>query len=89
MVREYVEIGDCGSIEGLIERLVAVRRSIPSGATPERVELRGDDNFGRHILVTYLRPESAEEAELERRASAGLAAWAAAGGRPEPVRAMR
>ena len=89
MVREYVEIGDCGSIEGLIERLVSVKRSMPPGATPERVELRGDDNFGRHILVTYLRPESAEEAELERRASEVLAAWAATRDQPEPLRAMR
>lgn len=86
MVREYVEIAECGSIDLLLERLEAVKRSMPAGASPERVELRGDDNFGRHILVTYLRPETPEEIALERRACA-FAACAAASDRVVQLRA--
>ncbi len=69
MIREYVEIGGCGSIEQLMSRLAEVKRSMPPGAGPEQVQLRGDDNFGRHILVTYLRPERPDELDLLSRAS--------------------
>jgi hypothetical protein len=67
MVREYIEIGTVGSIEALIQRLEEVKAAIPSGAGPEQVRMRGDDNFGRHILITYLRPERPEERALVTR----------------------
>ena len=75
MVREYIEIGACDSVEALIRRLAEVKRSMPPGAGPEQVQLRGDDNFGRHILVTYLRPERSEELEAARRAGEFAASW--------------
>lgn len=75
MVREYIEIGQCESLEELIERLAEVKRSMPSGAGPEQIQFRGDDNFGRHILVTYLRPERADEVDASARAGEFAAAW--------------
>jgi len=64
MVREYIEITECGSIASLIEELTAVKRGMPRGSTEEQLRFRGDDNFGRHLLVTYMRPETSEEALL-------------------------
>ncbi len=75
MVREYIEIQALDSLEALIERLAEVKQSIPPDAKPERVSLRGDDNFGRHILVTYLRPERPEELAAPIRAREFAAAW--------------
>jgi hypothetical protein len=75
MIREYVEIGSCASIEQLMSMLAEVKRSMPPGAGPEQVQLRGDDNFGRHILVTYMRPERPDELDLLSRAGACAASW--------------
>jgi hypothetical protein len=77
MVREYIEIGSCGSLDELIRRLAEVKGSMPPGAEPEQVRLRGDDNFGRHILVTYLRPERPEEIDAAARPGEFAAAWRA------------
>jgi len=70
MVREYIEITECGSIASLIEELTAVKRGMPTGSTEEQLRFRGDDNFGRHLLVTYMRPETTEEALLSGALSA-------------------
>jgi hypothetical protein len=75
MVREYIEIKPPDSLETLIERLAEVKASIPPDARPEQVSLRGDDVFGRHILVTYLRPERPEELAVPVRARKFAAAW--------------
>lgn len=69
MHREYVEIAGCKSIDELIARLAAAKRDMPPGSGQEQVQLRGDDNFGRHILVTYLRPERPDELELRNRSA--------------------
>lgn len=75
MVREYVEIQAADSLEALIERLAEAKQSIPPDAKPEQVSLRGDDNFGRHILVTYLRPERPDELAAAVRAKEFADAW--------------
>lgn len=75
MVREYIEIQAPDSLETLIERLAEVKRSIPADSRPEQVSLRGDDVFGRHILVTYLRPERADELAAPIRAREFADAW--------------
>ena len=77
MIREYIEIGACDCVDTLIRRLAEVKRAMPPGAGPEQVQLRGDDNFGRHILVTYLRPERSEEIEAAERAGRFAASWGA------------
>jgi hypothetical protein len=75
MVREYVEISGCNSIEALIARLEAVKAEMPSGSTEPEVRLRGDDVFGRHVLVTYSRPETEAELETARRAREFASSW--------------
>lgn len=66
MVKDYVEIGDHQSLDSLIERLTELRDSLPPAAEAE-LRIRGDDVFGRHLCVGFLRPLTAEEAACEGR----------------------
>jgi hypothetical protein len=65
-VKDFVEIGDHSSLDELIARLVEVRATLPNAATAE-VRMRGDDVFGRHLCVSFFRPQTAEEAECDAR----------------------
>ncbi len=65
-VREYIDIADLQSLDGLIERLQEVRAALPAGGEAE-VRMRGDDHFGRRLTVSFSRPQTAEEAEHEAR----------------------
>jgi hypothetical protein len=65
-VKDFIEIKDCGSLDELIDRLNAVRNSLPEEARPQ-IRMRGDDIFGRHICVSYYRPQTADEAECDAR----------------------
>jgi hypothetical protein len=65
-VKDFIEVKDSGSLDVLIERLQEVRSSLPAGADPE-VKMRGDDIFGRHICVSFYRPQTREEAECDAR----------------------
>lgn len=75
MIREYVEISGSGSLEAVIARLEAAKAQLPPGCSEAEVRLRGDDVFGRHILVTYRRLETAAEIEANRRAQAFPRSW--------------
>lgn len=75
MVREFFEISGCSSIDALIAQLASVKAAIPPGASAEQVRLRGDDDFGRHILVTYLRPETPLEVAAAARAQEFVTSW--------------
>jgi len=66
LVKDYIEIRDCGSLDTLIERLSAARDSLPEGAQAE-VRMRGDDVFGRQISISFYREQTAEEAECDAR----------------------
>jgi hypothetical protein len=66
MIKDYVEIGDHASLDSLIARLIEVRDSLPSEADTE-IKMRGDDIFGRHLCIGYLRPLTVEEADCEGR----------------------
>lgn len=66
LVKDYVEIGDHASLDSLIERLSALRDSLPPSAQAE-LKMRGDDIFGRHLCIGYLRPLTADEAACEGR----------------------
>lgn len=68
-VKEFVDIEDHSSIDALIEKLVELRDGLPPEAEAE-LRLRGDEVFGRKISISYLRPQTAEEAECERRYAA-------------------
>jgi hypothetical protein len=65
-IKDYIEVKDCASLDALIERLVAVRASLPDSAESD-VKMRGDDIFGRHICIGYFREQTGEEAECEAR----------------------
>jgi len=67
-VKEFVDIGEHVSLDDLIGKLVAVRDQLPDGSEAE-LRLRGDEIFGRRITITYLREQTAEEAECEKRYS--------------------
>jgi hypothetical protein len=78
LIKDYVEIGDHASLDDLIAKLNALRDSLPASAEAE-LRIRGDDVFGRHLCVGFLRPLTEEEAACEGRyADAGLPALKAA-----------
>ena len=66
MIKDFIEIGDYASLDSLIEQLSELRDSLPDGAEAE-LKMRGDDVFGRHLCIGFLRPQTAEEAECEAR----------------------
>jgi hypothetical protein len=66
MVKDYVEIGDRASLDDLIARLTELRDTLPAGSEAE-IRMRGDDRFGRHLCVAFMRPLNAEEAACEGR----------------------
>lgn len=66
MVKDFIEISDLASLDGLIQQLTELRDSLGDSAQPE-LKMRGDDVFGRHLCVGFLRPQTAEEAECEAR----------------------
>ena len=70
-VRDFVEISDYTSLDGLINVLTAIRDSLPEDAEPE-LKLRGDDVFGRRLTITYLRELTQEEAECKARYTGGV-----------------
>lgn len=65
-VKEFVDVSDHLSIDDLIAALRAIRDNLPEDADAE-LRLRGDEVFGHRITVTYLRPQTPEEAEIEKR----------------------
>jgi hypothetical protein len=66
LVKDFIEVNDCGSLDDLIARLQGVRDSLPEQAAPE-VRMRGDDIFGRHICVSFYRAQTEEEAAVDAR----------------------
>ena len=66
MIKDFVEIGDHLSLDSMIARLTEIRDSLPATAEAE-IRIRGDDVFGRHLSVGFMRPLTAEEAACEGR----------------------
>ena len=65
-VKDFVDIEDHVSLDDLIGKLAELRDSLPEEAEPE-LRLRGDEVFGHRITISYLREQTDEEAEIERR----------------------
>ena len=65
-VREYVEIADRSSLDAVIDSLVALRNKLPSDSDPI-LRMQGDDVFGRRLSVSFLRPQTQEEAACDAR----------------------
>jgi hypothetical protein len=70
-VRDFIEVSDYTTLDGLIKTLVAVRDNLPAGSEPE-LRLRGDDVFGRRLTISYLRELTVEEAECDARYTGGV-----------------
>ena len=67
LVRDYFEVEDQVSLDDMIDLLSAVRERLPEGSQDAKVRMRGDDVFGRRLTVSYLRPQTPEEAALDAR----------------------
>jgi hypothetical protein len=65
-VKEFVDVVDHVSIDDLISKLTEIRDNLPRDADAE-LRLRGDEVFGRRITISYLREQTAEEVEVEKR----------------------
>ena len=65
-VKEFVDIRDHSSLDDLIDKLVALRESLPENSDAE-LRLRGDDVFGHRVTISYFREQTEDEAALERR----------------------
>ena len=66
LVKDYIEVADQGSLDDLIARLIEVRDALPQGGDVQ-VRMRGDDVFGRHLSISFMRPQTAAEAECDAR----------------------
>ena len=66
LIKDYVEIADHVSLDDLIARLTALRDSLPASADA-KLKIRGDDVFGRHLCIGFMRPLTDEEAACEGR----------------------
>lgn len=67
MVRDFVDLGGAMPLEVLIDRLNALVAALPEGSADAIVRPRGDAVFGQSLQLTYLRPQSESERELEAR----------------------
>ena len=67
-VKEFVDIGEHISLDELIGKLVEIRNGLPQDAEAE-MRIRGDEVFGRRITISFLREQTAEEVEIEKRYS--------------------
>jgi hypothetical protein len=72
-VKEFIDIGDFASLGELIERLQAVRDSLPDFAEAE-LRMKGDDVFGRKLTISFMRELTDEEASYDERYAAVIRA---------------
>jgi hypothetical protein len=69
MIKDFVEVGDHTSLDALIARLTEIRDALPPSAEAE-IRVRGDDTYGRHLCIGFMRPLTPEEAACEGRYAA-------------------
>lgn len=65
------------SLDQMIDLLSSVRDQLPDGAVDPKVQMRGDDVFGRQLTVSYLRPQTGEEVARDARYGPGRLSIAA------------
>jgi hypothetical protein len=65
-VREFVEIPDRSSLDAVIDTLVALRNKLTADSDAV-LRMQGDEVFGRRLSVSYLRPQTPEEAACDAR----------------------
>jgi len=66
LVKDYIEVTEQGSLDNLIARLVELRDQLASNGDVQ-VRMRGDDVFGRHLSISFMRPQTSAEAECDAR----------------------
>ena len=69
-VKDFIDISEFTSLDDLIRYLETIRDNLPADHQAE-MKIRGDEVFGRRLTITYFREQTAEEAELETKYSAG------------------
>jgi hypothetical protein len=67
-VKEFIDASEFTSLDDLIEKLTAIRDSLPASAEAE-LRIKGDHVFGRKLSISYLREQTAEEAACDARYS--------------------
>jgi hypothetical protein len=67
LVRDFFEVEDQVSLDRMIDLLANIRDQLPEGSEDAKVQMRGDDVFGRRLTVSFLRPQTLEEAALDAR----------------------
>ena len=72
-VKEFIDIGDFSSLDELIEKLEAIRESLPGFAEAE-LRMKGDDVFGRKLTISFMREQTADEAQYDERYAAVIRA---------------
>lgn len=77
LVRDFFEVEDQVSLDRMIDLLASVRDQLPAGAENAKVQMRGDDVFGRRLTVSFMRPQTAEEAGRDARYGNGRLSIAA------------
>ncbi len=65
-VKEFIDISDFASLDDLIEKLEAIRASLPAFAEAE-MRLKGDDVFGRKLTISFMRELTEDEADYDER----------------------
>ena len=65
-IREFVEIADRSSLDEVIDTLVALRNKLPPDSDPI-LRMQGDEVFGRRLSISFLRPQTQEEAACDAR----------------------
>ena len=65
-VKDYVDVADHVSLDEIIRRLTEIRDGLPEDSDAE-LRLRGDEVFGHRITISYFRPQTKEEAAIEKR----------------------
>jgi predicted ArsR family transcriptional regulator len=65
-VKEFIQVDDLTSLDALIARLSEIRDNLPNAAEAE-LRMRGDDIFGRHLCISYMRAQTPEETACEGR----------------------
>ena len=66
LVKDYIEVKDQSSLDALIAQLVELREALAQTGDVQ-VKMRGDDVFGRHLSISFMRPQTDDEAACDAR----------------------
>ncbi len=63
-VKDHIDISECTSLGDLIRYLEAIRDNLPEGHEAE-MRIRGEEDSGRRLTITYFRDHNSDETALE------------------------